>query len=114
MELLVASDLLAEAVNMVDDQLLHALTDSEVVHEALEEADDMPAYVDKIAAAAVAYGVEAVGEVLGFVVVAVEFVFEVLIAMADAAETVAELLVLGVGEGGADSEVGMAPCVGVD
>lgn len=50
MEHLVASDVLAEAVKMIDDLLLHELKDSEVVHETLEEADDMPAFVDKIAA----------------------------------------------------------------
>uniref|UniRef100_A0A0E0MJT1 Uncharacterized protein n=1 Tax=Oryza punctata TaxID=4537 RepID=A0A0E0MJT1_ORYPU len=48
-EHLVASDVLAEAVKMIDEVLLHAPRDSEV-HEALEEADDMPAFVDKIAA----------------------------------------------------------------
>ncbi|KAL5223507.1 hypothetical protein ABZP36_010146 [Zizania latifolia] len=119
MEHLVASDVLAEAVNMIGDLLLRALKDSEVVHEALEVVDDMPAFVDKIAAAhvdaaaEVEHGVEeAAGEVPGFVVASVEF--EVLTAMVDAAEAAAELLILGVGESGPDSEVGMAPCVGAD
>lgn len=42
------------------------------------------------------HGVEAVGKILGFVVVLVQFEFELQTAMVDAAETVTELLVLGV------------------
>lgn len=53
---LVASDVLAEAVQMIDDPLQHALKDSEVVHEALDEADDRPEVVGKIAAALVDVG----------------------------------------------------------
>lgn len=56
-------------------------------------------------------GGEVAGEVLHHVVAFVEL--EVLTAMADSAEAVAELLVLGIGKGGTDF-VGLPPCVGLE
>lgn len=53
---LAASDVLAEVVDMIDGLLLHALEGSEVVHEPLDGADDMPEVVGKIAAALVDVG----------------------------------------------------------
>ena len=50
-----ASDLLAEAANMIDDPLPHVPEDSEVVR--LDEADDRPEVVGTIAAALVDAGV---------------------------------------------------------
>jgi hypothetical protein len=50
----VASDLLAEAANMIDDPLPHVVEDSEVVQ--LDEADDIPEVVGTIAAALVDVG----------------------------------------------------------
>jgi len=47
----VASDLLAEAANMIDDPLPHVLEDSEVVR--LDETDGRPEVVGTIAAALV-------------------------------------------------------------
>jgi len=44
----VASDVLAEAVNMIDDPLPHVLKDSEVVQQ--DEADDRPGVVGTTAA----------------------------------------------------------------
>lgn len=44
----VASDVLAEAVNMIDDPLPHVLKDSEVVQQ--DEADDRPEVVGMTAA----------------------------------------------------------------
>lgn len=57
-------------------------------------------------------GGEAPGEVHGFVVASVEF--EVLTAMVDYAEGVAELLVLALAEGRSDFGYGMAPYVGAE
>lgn len=51
----VTSDLLAEAVNMIDDPLPHVLEDSEVAQ--LDEADDIPEVVGTIAAVLVDAGV---------------------------------------------------------
>lgn len=50
------SDVLAEAVDMIDDPLQHVLKDSEVVHEALYEADYRPEVVGRIAVALVHAG----------------------------------------------------------
>lgn len=50
----VASELLAEVVNMIDDPLPHVLEGSEVVQ--LDEADDIPEVVGTIAAALVDAG----------------------------------------------------------
>lgn len=50
----VASDVLAEAANMIDGPLLHVLKDSEVVQQ--DEADDRHGVVGTIVAALVAAG----------------------------------------------------------
>lgn len=57
-------------------------------------------------------GAHVAGEVLGFVIASVEL--EVLTAMVDYAEAVAELLVLGVAEGQTDFGNGMAAYIGVE
>lgn len=55
LEHLVMCDVLAEAVDMIDGSLPHALEDV-VVHEPLDEADNMSEIVGKIACALLGVG----------------------------------------------------------